>query len=245
MKRPSLARSSGLGRWPLKTSVLIVTSAGAVLILYGLVVSFVITPPALGWMGFAIMSTVVLSILALAPLAFERTRVSALRPADPVDQEKRLLVVVDSQCEADALCDEILASHGDAVATHVVVPVRVSHLHFVTDDENDELHEAQQSLLQMVDVLQQRAVAATGSVGSDKPLESMTDALGFFPATHVVLATPPEEQSYWLERDLLTRARGLTRASVTQVVVPATPPRVRTVLDAVKQCGPRSGRRST
>jgi GABA permease len=245
MKRPSLARSSGLGRWPLKTSVLIVTSAGAVLILYGLVVSFVVTPPALGWIGFAIMSTVVLSILALAPLAFERTRVSALRPADPVDQEKRLLVVVDSQCEADALCDEILASHGDAVATHVVVPVRVSHLHFVTDDENDELHEAQQSLLQMVDVLQQRAVAATGSVGSDKPLESMTDALGFFPATHVVLATPPEEQSYWLERDLLTKARGLTRASVTQVVVPATPPRVRTVLDAVKQCGPRSGRRST
>jgi hypothetical protein len=245
MKRPSLARSSGLGRWPLKTSVLIVTSAGAVLILYGLVVSFVITPPALGWIGFAIMSTVALSILALAPLAFERTRVSALRPADPVDQEKRLLVVVDSRCEADALCDEILASHGDAVATHVVVPVRVSHLHFVTDDENDELHEAQQSLLQMVDVLQQRAVAATGSVGSDKPLESMTDALGFFPATHVLLATPPEEQSYWLERDLLTKARGLTGASVTQVVVPATPPRVRTVLDAVKQCGPRSGRRST
>jgi GABA permease len=244
MKRPSFARSSGLGRWPLKTSVLIVTSAGAVLILYGLVVSFVITPPALGWIGFAIMSTVVLSILALAPLAFERTRVSALRPADPVDQEKRLLVVVDSQCEADALCDEILASHGDAVATHIVVPVRVSHLHFVTDDENDELHEAQQSLLQMVDVLQQRAVAATGSVGSDKPLESMTDALGFFPATHVVLATPPEEQSYWLERDLLTKARGLTRASVTQVVVvTARPRRVRTVLDAVKQCGPRSGRR--
>jgi hypothetical protein len=245
MARPSPARSNGLGRWPLKTSVLIVTSAGAILILYGLVVSFVIAPPALGWIGFAIMSTVVLSLSALAPLAFERTRVSALRPADWVDQEKRLLVVVDSQCNTNALCDEILASHRDAVATHIVVPVRVSHLHFVTDDENDEWHVAQQSLLQIVGVLQQRAAAATGSVGSDKPLESMTDALGFFPATHVLLATPPKEESYWLERDLLTKARGLTRASVTQVVVPAMPPGVRAVPDAVRECGRRSGRQAT
>jgi hypothetical protein len=247
MKRPSLARSSGPGKWPLKTSVVIVTSAGATLILYGLVVGFVIKPPALGWVGFAIMSTVVLSLSALAPLAFERTRVSALRPADPVDQEKRLLAVVDSQCNPNALCDEILASHRDAVATHVVVPVRVSHLHFVTDDEKHEWHEARQSLLQMIGVLQQRgaAAAATGSVGSDKPLESMTDALGFFPATHVLLATPPKAESYWLERDLLTKARGLTGASVTQVVVPATPPRVRAVLDAVRQCGQGSRRQAT
>jgi hypothetical protein len=245
MARPFPARSSGLGRRPLKTSVLIVTSVGAVLIFYGLIVGIIIKPPALGWVRFAIMSTVVLSLSALAPLAFERTRVSALRSADWVDQEKRLLVVVDSQCNANALCDEILASHRDAVATHVVVPVRVSPLHFVTDDENDEWHHAQQSLLQIVGVLQQRAAAVTGSVGSDKPLESMTDALGFFPATNVVLATPPEEESYWLERDLLTKARGLTRASVTQVVVPASSPRVRAVLDAVRQCGQRSSRRAT
>jgi hypothetical protein len=239
MRRPALARWSGLSRWPLKTSVEVVTSAGVMLILYGLVIAFVIKPPTLGWVGFAIMSTVVLSLSALAPLAFERTRVSALRPADPVDQEKRLLVVVDSQCDANALCDKILPNHQDAVATHVVVPVRVSHLHFVTDDESDEWHEAQQSLLQIVGALRHRAAPATGSVGSDKPLESMTDALGFFPATHVVLATPPEEESYWLERDLLTKARDLTRASVAQIVVPARSPRLRVVLDAVRQCGQR------
>jgi hypothetical protein len=110
MAQPSLARSSGLGRWPLKTNAVVVTSAGAILILYGLVVGFTIKPPALGWVGFAIMSTVVLSLSALGPLAFERTRVSALRPAEPVDEEKRLLVVVDSQCNTNALCDEIFAS---------------------------------------------------------------------------------------------------------------------------------------
>ena len=73
----------------------------------------------------------------------------------------------------------------------------------------------------------------------------MTDALGFFAATHVLLATPPEEESYWLERDLLTKARGLTRAFVTEVVVPATSPRVGAVLDVVRQCGLGSGRQAT
>jgi hypothetical protein len=243
--RPSLARSNGLSRWPLKTSAVVVTSAGAILILYGLIVGFMIKLPALGWVGFAIMSTVVLGLCALAPLAFERTRVSAPRPADPVDRQKRLLVVADSHCDANALCDEILASHGDAVATHVVVPVRVSHLHFVTDDENEEWREARRSLLHTVGLLQQRAAVATGSVGSDKPLESMTDALGSFPATHVLLATPPEEESYWLERDLLAKARLLIRIPVTQVVVPATSLRMRTALDAARQCGQRSEKRAT
>jgi hypothetical protein len=245
MTRPSPARSNGLGRWPLKTSAVVVTSVGAILIVYGLIVGFIIKPPALGWVGFAIMSTVVLGLCAFAPLAFERTRVSAPRPADPVDRQKRLLVVADSHCDANALCDEILASHGDAVATHVVVPVRVSHLHFVTDDENHEWREARRSLLHTVGLLQQRAAVATGSVGSDKPLESMTDALGSFPATHVLLATPPEEESYWLERDLLAKARSLTRIPVRQVVVPATSPRMRTALDAVRQSGQRSEKRTT
>jgi hypothetical protein len=245
MMRPSLARSNGLSRWPSKASAVVVTFAGAILTLYGLIVGFLIKPPALGWVGFAILSTVVLGLCALAPLAFERTRVSALRPADRVDRQQRLLVVADSHCDANVLCDEILASHGDAVATHVVVPVRVSHLHFVTDDENQEWGEARRSLLHTVGLLQQRAAAVTGSVGSDKPLESMTDALGSFPATHVLLATPPEEESYWLERDLLAKARSVTRIPVTQVVVPATSPRMRTALDAVRQCGQGPARRAT
>jgi hypothetical protein len=49
----------------------------------------------------------------------------------------------------------------------------------------------------------------------------MADALGFFPATEVLLATPPEEESYWLERDLLEKASALTAVPVRQVVVPA------------------------
>jgi hypothetical protein len=90
-------------------------------------------------------------------------------------------------------------------------------------------------MLHSVGLLRQRGAVATGSVGSDKPLESMSDALGFFPATHVLLATPPEEESYWLERGLLAKARTLTGIPVIQVVVPSTPPRIR---DATPQCAP-------
>ena len=77
-------------------------------------------------------------------------------------------------------------------------------------------------MLSVVELLQRRGISATGSVGTDKPLESMSDALGAFPATHVLLATPPEGESYWLERDLLAKARPLTKLPITQTTVAST-----------------------
>jgi hypothetical protein len=79
-------------------------------------------------------------------------------------------------------------------------------------------------MLIAVGLLQRRGISTTGSVGSDKPLESMTDALGAFPATDVLLATPPDEDSYWLERDLLAKARALTALPVGQAIVASTRP---------------------
>jgi hypothetical protein len=207
-------------------TVLILAAVAAALVAYGLIVGFVMKPPPLGWVGFAIVSAVVLGLGVLAPLVFERTRVSALRPAEAITPQRRLLVIADPKCDEKALRDTILARLGDAVV-HVVVPLRVSRLHFVTDDEDRERREARESMLRTVTLLRQRAATATGSVGSDKPLESMTDALGSFPATRVLLAMPPQEESYWLEDGLLTKARALTRIRVTQVVVPSTRPRAR------------------
>jgi hypothetical protein len=224
-------------RRSLTRSVVVLAPTAAVLVAYGLIVAFVIKPPLLGWIGFAIVSMVALGLAAVGPVAFERTRVSALRTARAVDRNERLLVVADPRCNENALCDEILAHVGDAVGVHVVVPVRVSHLHFVTDDEKRELREAERSMVRTVGLLRQRGTAATGSVGSDKPLESTTDALGSFPATHVLLATPPEQDSYWLERGLLAKARALIRIPVTQVIVPARPPSTPTIDNAAGQPG--------
>jgi hypothetical protein len=206
----------------MKTRVAVILSTiAAGLVIYALIVALVIHPPPLGWVGFAIVSIIVLGFGALAPLAFERTRVSPQRPAATGDARKRLLVIADSHCSETALGAEILARLHGHVAVHLVVPVRVSHLHYLTDDESKEGQKAEQSMSITVGLLQKRGVSTTGSVGSDKPLESMTDALGFFPATEVLLATPPEEESYWLERDLLEKASALTAVPVRQVVVPA------------------------
>jgi hypothetical protein len=206
-----------------RTVVVTVWSVGVGLALCALVLAVAIEPPMLAWIGFAIAATSILCLAALVPIAFEHTRVSAPRPATAIGREQRLLVVADSHCSEEAVCEEVVARVAGAVAVHVVVPVRVSHLHFMADDEADEHREAAESMRITVDLLRQRGIATTGSVGSDKPLESMADALASFAATQVLLVTPPKEESYWLERGLLEKARQLTILPTTQVVAPVRP----------------------
>jgi hypothetical protein len=132
-----------------------------------------------------------------------------------------LLVIADPHCSRIGLRDEVLLRLADVAAVHLVVPVRVSHLHFLADDESHEHDEADRSLRASLALLEHRGVAVTGSVGADKPLEAMTDALASFAATRVLLVTPPKREAYWAERDLLARARPLTTIRVDQVFVPA------------------------
>jgi hypothetical protein len=215
-----------LQNWGAKANVaLILASTAAVLVVAALVTALIVEPPALGWVGFAIGSALVVGLGVAATLLVPRMRVSAPTPAVAVDDERRLLVVADASCREDDLCNEIQARLEDRVAVHLVVPVRVSHLHFLANDEEEERREAEEKMLSVVELLQRRGIWATGTVGSDKPLESMTDALGAFPATHVLLATPPEAESYWLERDLLAKARALTKLPVTQAIVEGSPRR--------------------
>jgi hypothetical protein len=133
-----------------------------------------------------------------------------------------MLVVADAYCGRDSLRDEIQARLDGAVAVHLVVPVRISHLHFLANDEAEERRVAEPTMLTTVELLRRNGMRATGNVGSDKPLESMTDALATFPATRVLLALPPAEESYWLERDMLAKARALTDLPITQATVAST-----------------------
>jgi GABA permease len=217
--------NSRVRNWGAKANVaLIFASIGAVLAVAGLVTAFVLDPPALGWVGFALASAVVVGLGAAATLLLPRMRVSPPRPAVAVDADRRLLVIADASCSEAGLRDEIQARLEGAVAVHLVVPVRVSHLHFLANDEAEEQRDAEQTMLITLGLLQRRGLSATGSVGTDKPLESMTDALRAFPATHVLLATPPVKESYWLERDLLAKARALTELPITQATVASGQP---------------------
>jgi hypothetical protein len=206
--------------WGAKTNVALIFAAlAAVLLIAALVTAVAVDPPTLGWIGFAIAAIIAFNLGILATLLIPRMRVSAPRPVAAFDHKRRLLVVADAQCSATALCREIQAHVKDVTALHLVVPVRVSHLHFLTNDELAERREARRTMLVAVGLLKRGASAVSGSVGTDKPIESMTDALGTFPATHVLLAIPPEEERYWLERDLLAKACALTDVPITQIVV--------------------------
>ena len=211
--------------WGAKANVaLIFASLAALLAIAGLVTAVVIDPPALGWIGFAIASAVAVGLGTAATVLVPRMRISAPPPAVAGDADRRLLVVADASCDEDTLCKEIHERLDGRVAVHLVVPVRVSHLHFLANDEAEERRDAEETMLTSVALLQRRGISTTGNVGSDKPLESMTDALGAFPATHVLLAIPLEEESYWLERDLLAKARALTKLPVTQATVASVQP---------------------
>lgn len=106
----------------------------------------------------------------------------------------------------------------------VIGLVRVSHLHYLTNDEGREYRGAEDRVRLTIELLRRHGVSVTGGVGSDDPPESMTDALGSFPATRVLLATSTEWDSYWLEHDLLAKAQALTPLEVSRVVVPPNAP---------------------
>jgi hypothetical protein len=203
-----------------KTKAALFASIALLLLAYGLVFGLFLDPPLLGWIGFAFVCAIVLGLGSAATIAAPRLRSN---PPDLVasrDGKPRLLVVADEHCGSPGLWREIHARLADAVAVHVVVPVRVSHLHYLTNDEDHELGDADHRVRLAVGLLRQRGVAVTGDVGSDDPLEAMTDALAWFPATRVLLATSTARDSYWLEADLLAKARALTPLEVNQVVVP-------------------------
>jgi hypothetical protein len=211
-------------RWSAKTTIAaIYASTGVVLLALALLVAFLLEPPLLGWVGFAVVCAIVLSLATVVTIVFPRMRVNPQRPAVALDHESRLLVVADEHCGSPALWQEIYARLAGAVAVHLVVPVRVSHLHYLTNDEREESRDAEDRARLAIELLRQRGVSVTGGVGTDDPLESMTDALGSFPATRVLLATSTEEDSYWMEQGLLAKARALTPLQVDQVVVPPTP----------------------
>jgi hypothetical protein len=211
-------------RWSAKTTIAATyVATGVVLLALALLVVFLLQPPLLGWVGFAVACAIVLSLVTLATIAFPRMRMNPQRPAVALDHESRLLVVADEHCGSPALWREIYARLAGAVAVHLVVPVRVSHLHYLTNDEREESRDAEDRARLAIELLRERGVSVTGGVGSDDPLESMTDALGSFPATRVLLATSTEEDSYWMEQALVAKARSLTPLEVDHVVVPPTP----------------------
>src|SRR5207237_1381710 len=131
---------------------------GVVLVAAALVAAFLLHPPLLGWIGFAVVCAIVFGVAMVATVVFPRMRVIPQRAAAAPDSEPRLLVVADEHCGSPALWQEIYARLAGAVVVHLVVPVRVSHLHYLTNDESGETCDAEDRVRLAIGLLRQRGV---------------------------------------------------------------------------------------
>jgi hypothetical protein len=209
------------------TLALIIVGGGVVYL--AIVLGFTIAQgdsvPLLGWIGFAIVTAVVLVASGVLSLFLLRssTGAGARRPSPPPEPPPgthRVLVVVDEGCPADALCRSLTErSGGRPTEALVVAPALVSPVHYLDSDVDAAGEAARARLSETLGVFAAAGIPARGEVGSESPLEAIADELATFPADEIVIATPPAEQSNWLERGVVTKAHELYEQPVTHLVV--------------------------
>jgi hypothetical protein len=132
---------------------------------------------------------------------------------------KRILVVANETVEGAQLHETVRARGNGSAEVHVVSPALNSRLRHWISDVDQARHAAEDRLAKCLGRLREAGLDARGSVGDSDPLQAIADALHFFPADEIVVATHPEERSNWLERDLVERARSRYALPVLHVVV--------------------------
>lgn len=135
------------------------------------------------------------------------------------DGVHRVLVVADESVTSPAFVDTIRAhAAGRPVDALVIAPALSSRLARWTSDES-AYRGAREHLDATVASLASAGITARGEIGSHDPLQAADDGLREFAANEVVFATHPEENSNWLEHDVVDQARGRYGIPVTHVVV--------------------------
>jgi GABA permease len=131
----------------------------------------------------------------------------------------RILVIANAPCPCPMLSDEVarraLERPTDVV---VVAPALNSRLRHLVSDMDEAVVQAQERLEVVVTELRDRDVSARGDVGDTNPILAIADALAYFPATEIMIATHPRGESHWLERRLIEKARARFDVPITELV---------------------------
>jgi hypothetical protein len=188
----------------------------AYVLLMALVAALWVKPPLQGWIGFAIIAFFGGALVAAAFVLFPRSRTN-MPALEGTGRRNGVLVLADATCSCSQLRESI-AGHLDGrdAEVHVVAPVLPDALHNIADDEEADVAAAERRLADTLERLRAAGIAATGSVGTEDPLQALGDALPEFPASELVIVTSTESQ--WLEDGVLERARPFA-PSVEQIVV--------------------------
>jgi rubrerythrin len=156
-----------------------------------------------------------------------RTRLTATLDAldATTPRPHRILVVANESCQGSGLCDEIKYRSGRVPSrVFIVAPALTkSRLHYLASDLDQETAQATARLETLLGELERSGVPTTGRVGDSNPLVAIEDVLREFPMDEIVIATHPPDQSTWLERDVVHKARErFAPLLVTHVVVDPT-----------------------
>jgi nucleotide-binding universal stress UspA family protein len=117
-----------------------------------------------------------------------------------------ILVLANETAEADTVLDVIERSAGADANVLVVAPALNSRLRHWASDEDAARDLAKERLQRSVEQLHAAGVDATGMIGDADPLQALRDALAWFPADLLIVATHPAGRSNWLATNLVERA---------------------------------------
>jgi hypothetical protein len=136
--------------------------------------------------------------------------------------KEKILVIANETATSDALAEVILTSAGGGTAEVLAVaPALNSRLRYWLSDEDEARRLAKERLQRCVEQLQRAGVSATGWIGDADPLQALRDALAFFPADTVIVASHPRPRSNWLARNLVERASCYFAGPILHVTVDA------------------------
>jgi GABA permease len=139
----------------------------------------------------------------------------------------RVLVMANETANSHELLDELRRIDADKDATYfVLVPASpietgVAATHGPLDLWDATQHAAQARLDHTLSILRSENLEAEGTLGDQRPLRALADAVDEFHPDQIVIATLPPEYSVWHRFDVVDRARAEHGIPVTHVV--ATP----------------------
>jgi hypothetical protein len=142
--------------------------------------------------------------------------------ADPAT----ILVLANETADADTLLEVIERSAGSDANVLVVAPALNSRLRHWLSDEDDARLQAKRRLQRAVEQLHAVGVDATGMIGDADPLQALRDALAWFPADQLIVATHPAGRSNWLATNLVERASRWFAGPILHVTVSDTAPAI-------------------
>jgi hypothetical protein len=191
-------------------------------VLMALVAALWVKPPLLGWIGFGFVAVVGVALIIAAPALFAAFRTNLPSTAE-LRRREGVLVLADATCSFGQLSESIVRHvRGRDVEVHVVAPTLPDPPHYLASDEDADRGAAAQRLAETLEQLEEAGIAATGSVGTDDPVQALGDAVAAFPATELVIVTSTE--SHWLEEGVLERAHVLVPSVELIAVTPVVSP---------------------